>query len=65
MYFRIGIKPEIAFALRKLSLYCENACIVHWAAVKQIFRYINGTKIYVLIYSKLKNVLLLGYSGAD
>ena len=48
MYAMIGTRPDIAYAVSKLSQYMKNYGKQHWTAVKRIFRYLNGTKEYYL-----------------
>ena len=43
MYAMLGSRPEIAYAVSKVSQYCTNPDSTHWTAVKRIFRYLAGT----------------------
>jgi len=47
MYLMIGSRPDLAFAVGRLSQYSENPSQENWVAVKRVFRYINGTKDFV------------------
>jgi hypothetical protein len=50
MYLMLSSRPDIAFALNQASQFCENPQAAHWAAVKKIFLYLQGTKNYGLLY---------------
>ena len=64
MYATIGTRPDIAFAVQNLSQFTQNPGPDHWAAIKQIFRYLNGTKELGLTYGG-KSFDLVTYSDAD
>lgn len=65
MYLMICTRPDIAYAVGKLSRHCENPTEVHWAAVKRILRYIKGTKDSGLFLCAVDNLDLIGYCDAD
>ena len=50
MYDMLGSRPEIAYAVFKVSQYCTNPDATHWTAVKRIFRYLAGTPNRGLCY---------------
>ena len=59
-------RPDISFAVNKVSQYSSNPGPQHWIAVKRIFRYIKGTLNYGITYSQNpKSVYLVGYADAD
>lgn len=43
MYLMISSRPDIVFAVSQVSQFCENSVSNHWAAVRRIFAYLNGT----------------------
>lgn len=45
-------RPDIAFAVNKLSAYTANPSLQHTGALKRILRYLAGTKSYAITYSK-------------
>ncbi|XP_074360171.1 secreted RxLR effector protein 161-like [Apium graveolens] len=64
--YLIFTKPDIAFFVGVISKFMERPITLHLAAAKHIFRYVNGTLDYGLIYTKGKgNFLLSGYSYND
>jgi len=65
MYLMICTRPDIAYAVGKLSRYCENPTQAHWSAVKRIFRYIKGTQNSGLTLRLSGMFDLVGYCDAD
>nr|GFB20766.1 zinc finger, CCHC-type [Tanacetum cinerariifolium] len=58
------MKPDIAFAVRKLSRYTSNPSALHWQALGQVFQYLKGTMDYGLTYIGYPFVIE-GYSDAN
>ncbi|KAL2644548.1 hypothetical protein R1flu_012135 [Riccia fluitans] len=50
MYLMVCTRPNIAYALGKVSKYMANLGKVYWKAVKWILRYIKGTMGYGLLF---------------
>ncbi len=65
MYLMIGSRPDIAFAIGKLSQHAENPSQENWVAVKRIFRYINGTKDFGILYDGKESLITEGHADAD
>ena len=63
-YCAVATCPDIAFSVSLLAQYMENPGRTHWEAVKQIFRYLLGTKDCKLVYGGTNNGLE-GYTDAD
>jgi hypothetical protein len=64
MYAMISTRPDIAFAVGKLSRYTHNPSLIHWQAMNRVFKYLKGTMDYSLTYSGFPSVLE-GYSDAS
>ncbi|KAK9078203.1 hypothetical protein SSX86_002260 [Deinandra increscens subsp. villosa] len=64
MYAMISTRPDIAFAVGKLSRYTSNPNTHHWHALNRVFKYLKGTKDYGLYYSGFPSVLE-GYTDAS
>ena len=64
MYAAVATRPDISFAVLTLSQFLENLGEGHWEAVKQVFRYLAGTRGHVLTYGGEKQDLM-GYTDAD
>jgi hypothetical protein len=66
MYAAIGTKPEIAYAVQKLSQYTSNPSPEHWTAIKQVFHYLKGAQSSGIIYGTSDEPTEpVGYSDAD
>nr|GEZ87298.1 hypothetical protein [Tanacetum cinerariifolium] len=48
MYAMISTRPDIAFAIGKLSRYTSNLGAQHWQALARVFQYLKGTMNYGL-----------------
>ncbi|KAK9723814.1 hypothetical protein RND81_05G027400 [Saponaria officinalis] len=64
MYAMTSTRPDIAFAVGKLSRYTSNPSLEHWVAVKRVLRYLKQTMDYGLNYVGFPSVLE-GYSDAS
>lgn len=65
--YLVNTRPDIAFAVGIVSRYMEEPKASHWAAVKQILRYLAGTVNYGCAYRKKNTAepILVGYSDSD
>ncbi|KAJ9567153.1 hypothetical protein OSB04_003119 [Centaurea solstitialis] len=64
MYAMLSTRPDIAFAVGKLSRYTHNPGLIHWQAINRVFKYLKGTMDYGLTYSGFPSVLE-GYSDGS
>ncbi|CAM8885319.1 unnamed protein product [Rhodiola kirilowii] len=64
MYAMTSTRPDIAFAVGKLSRYTSNPSEDHWQAVHRVLRYLKGTMNLGLVYSRFPSVIE-GYSDAS
>ena len=64
MYAMHCTRPDIAFAVCKLSRYTSNPGIAPWKAVNRVFGYLKRTINFGLFYSEFPTVLE-GYSDAS
>jgi hypothetical protein len=64
MYAMISTRPDIAYAVGKLSRFTSNPSRHHWHAITRVFKYLNGTMNYGLSYMGFPSVLV-GYSDAS
>ena len=63
-----GTRPDLAFAVSKVSQFAANPTQTHLLAAKRILRYIKGTidyKIHFGSESTDNSITLKGYSDAD
>ena len=64
MYLAQSTRPDIVYAVNRLSSFNKNPGEGHWRAVKHLLRYLRGTSTYKLIYNK-SDCKIAGYSDAD
>ncbi|CAM8981584.1 unnamed protein product [Rhodiola kirilowii] len=64
MYAMTSTRPDIAFAVGKLSRYTSNPSEDHWKGVHRVLRYLKGTMNLGLVYSEFPSVIE-GYSNAS
>ncbi|GKE34990.1 hypothetical protein Tco_1454312, partial [Tanacetum coccineum] len=64
MYAMISTRPDIAFAVGKLSRYTSNPSALHWQALGRVFQYLKETMDYGLTYSGYPSVIE-GYSDTS
>ncbi|KAK9074856.1 hypothetical protein SSX86_003175 [Deinandra increscens subsp. villosa] len=64
MYAMISTRPDIAYAVGKLSRYTSNPSSHHWQALGRVFKYLKGTIDYRLSYLGFPSVIE-GYSDAS
>ena len=64
MYLMLTTRPDIAFAVGQISQFCEKPGQEHWAAVKRIFTYLQGTRTHGLCFGTMKETLK-GYTDSD
>src|SRR3954462_5223237 len=64
MYLASATRPDIAFAVSKLSRFVSNPGDVHWHAIERVMRYLKGTMSHGLHYTGYPSVLE-GYSDAN
>jgi hypothetical protein len=51
MYLAGATKPDISFAVSKLSRFTSNPGSDHWCALERVMRYLRGTSAYRLHYT--------------
>ncbi|CAM8965359.1 unnamed protein product [Rhodiola kirilowii] len=64
MYAMTSTRPDIAFAVGKLSRYTSNPSMQHWQAIHRVLRYLKGTMNFGLVYSDIPSVIE-GFSDAS
>ena len=61
MYLASGTRPDISFAISKLSQFVSKPGDVHWKALQRVLRYLEGTVNYGIHYTGH----LEGYSDSN
>ncbi|GJR00950.1 zinc finger, CCHC-type containing protein [Tanacetum coccineum] len=64
MYAMTSTRPDIAYAVGRLSRFTSNPSRHHWHAITRVFKYLKGTMNYGLSYVGYPSVLE-GYSDAS
>nr|GEZ39361.1 hypothetical protein [Tanacetum cinerariifolium] len=64
MYAMTSNRPDIAYAVGRLSRFTSNPSRQHWKAITRVYKYLKGTKDYGLSYVGYPSVLE-GYSDAS
>ncbi|KAJ0507783.1 putative RNA-directed DNA polymerase [Helianthus annuus] len=64
MYAMISTRPNIAYAVGKLSRFTSNPSAQHWQAVNRLLKYLKGTMHFGFCYSGFPSVIE-GYSDAS
>lgn len=58
-------RPDIAYAVNKLSQFMHRPTEDHWQAVKRVLRYLAGIQTHGLFISRSSPLTLHAYSDAD
>ena len=64
MYAMTSTRPDIAFAVGKLSRYTSRPSSSHWKALRRVLRYLKGTMTYGIAYVGTPSTLE-GYTDAS
>jgi hypothetical protein len=64
MYLASTTRPDISFAVSKLSRFSSNPGTDHWRGIDRVMRYLKGTMSYAIHYSRYPGVLE-GYSDSN
>ncbi len=65
MYAAIHTRPDIAFALNRLSQYLSDSAEHHGHALKKLMRYVRSTIDLGITYGVSGSMELVGYSDSD
>ncbi|HEV7738443.1 MAG TPA: reverse transcriptase domain-containing protein, partial [Chlamydiales bacterium] len=65
MYAMLGSRPDICFAITKLSQFGSNPSEEHLRAAQRVMRYLGTTAKLKLIYGRNDSTDLYGYSDSD
>jgi len=65
MNLMVGTRPDVAFAIGKLSRFVSCYGKEHWAAIKRVLRYFKGEIDKGLVFDKSAFCVLQGYSDDD
>ncbi|XP_025616553.1 uncharacterized mitochondrial protein AtMg00810-like [Arachis hypogaea] len=58
-------RPEITYAVNKVSQFMQTPLESHWKAVKRILRYLAGTSNWGLRFQRMSECRIYGFSDSD
>jgi hypothetical protein len=64
MYLANSTRPNIAFVVNLLARHSAAPTKRHWTGVKQILRYVNGTRDLGLFFKRGPSSNVVGYTDA-
>ncbi|KAJ9561120.1 hypothetical protein OSB04_006280 [Centaurea solstitialis] len=64
MYLMSCTRPDLAYAVSRLSRYTSNPSVEHWKSITRLLRYLRYTREYGLHYGRYPTVIE-GYSDAN
>uniref|UniRef100_A0A251T6N3 Putative zinc finger, CCHC-type n=1 Tax=Helianthus annuus TaxID=4232 RepID=A0A251T6N3_HELAN len=65
LMYLTNTRPDIMFAVSKVSRFMESPKRSHWEAAKRILKYVKGTLDQGITYSKGGKQKLVGFSDSD
>ena len=65
MYLAIATRPDIAYAVGRLSSFLDCYRPEHWEAAIWVLHYLKGTRTHVLMLGGKAPLMLIGYSDSD
>jgi hypothetical protein len=65
MYVAVATRPDIAFAVGRLSSFLDCYTPDHWSAAVRVLRYLKGTRSLSLALGCDRSPSLIGYSDSD
>ncbi|XP_068339147.1 secreted RxLR effector protein 161-like [Pyrus communis] len=65
MYAQVCIRPDLAFAVSMLGRFQSNPGASHWVAAKKVPRYLKRTRDFMLTYSNVDKLDLVGFTDSD
>jgi hypothetical protein len=64
-YAAVATRPDIAYAVSRLSSFNDCYLPDHWSAAIRVLRYLKGTKDISLVLGSDRTPSLIGYSDSD
>src|SRR6266702_596646 len=65
MYIAVATRPDISYAVGRLSSFCNSFRLEHWSAAIRVLRYLKSTRTMCLNLGGTNQLRLLGYSDSD
>ncbi|KAH9291933.1 hypothetical protein KI387_042879, partial [Taxus chinensis] len=58
-------RPDLCFAVSYLSRFLSKPKLIHWGAAKRVLRYVKGTLDFGILYQRVADFTLIGYTDSD
>ncbi|KAH9303948.1 hypothetical protein KI387_008352 [Taxus chinensis] len=58
-------QPDLCFAVSYLSRFLSKPKLIHWGAAKRVLRYVKGTLDFGILYQRVADFTLIGYTDSD
>jgi hypothetical protein len=65
MYVAVGTRPDISYAVSKLTQFLDCYRHSHWAAALRVVRYLKGTRNLCLVLGGDPDISLIGFSDSS
>ncbi|XP_047266950.1 secreted RxLR effector protein 161-like [Capsicum annuum] len=65
IYAQVCTCLDIAFIVNALESYQTNPGRIHWVASKKVMRYLKKTRDYMLMYKRVDDLEVIGYTDSD
>ena len=65
MYISVATRPDISFAVGRLSSFLDCYRLEHWNAALRVVRYLKGTRSHSLVLGGKNAITLTGFSDSD
>jgi hypothetical protein len=65
MWLAVATRPDIAYAVGRLSSFVDCYRPEHWEAAIRVLRYLKGTRTHALTLGGTGSLTLTGYSDSD
>jgi hypothetical protein len=65
MYLVLGTRPDIVFAISKLSGFLDCYGTTHWQAAIRVLQYLKGTRTMALTLGGTQPIALVGHGDTD
>eukprot|EP00253_Pinus_taeda_P034044 PITA_34044 len=65
LMYLVNTKPDICYAVNTLRQFIVEPKRAHWAIAKHVLRYLQGIVDYRLLYTRVKDIRLSGFTDAD
>ena len=65
LYISTTTRPDISYAVGQAAKFNHNPGLIHWRAVKRIFRYLAGTRKHGIFFSPREDQGVVGFTDAD